>query len=189
VLPGVAVAGAAGFRGPIARRAAAEEGAVAAAEAGGIPAVAAGVRARAGPLVPMEVEAPSLDAPKRISGSTSSAEELDKVGIEARSGALAGETPVESVSVAPESKSINAPCASNSSSESPDRGSLTCFGDGAIERAMPCCESVPAVPKASSTGRSARGSRRGRDAASIIFRAGLGRPIQIGILQCRGAGT
>ena len=82
--------------------------------------------------------------------------------------------------------SRSTPCASNSSSDSigavgGDAGLAA--GEG---RAPPTCDAVPFNPKGSSTGRSAKGSKAGREAASIVFEPDSGRSILK--VSCMAAG-
>jgi hypothetical protein len=78
--------------------------------------------------------------------------------------------------------SSSTPCASKSSSESigPFDGAVA--GDAGVaadeeERAPPTCGAVPLNPSGSSTGRSAKGSKADREAASIVFEPDSGRSI------------
>jgi len=125
-------------------------------------------------------EAFSSAAPSKISGSSSSADDINNVGISPESeGAsdlleaavdveLGGEPGEGSV---PESS--RTPYASKSSSGF--IGPFAGVGGGdavAVDtggRPPPTCDAVPFNPNGSSTGRSARGSRAGREAASIVF--------------------
>jgi hypothetical protein len=126
------------------------------------------------------------EAPSSTSGSTSSAD-ANSVGISPESEGAPGASGVEGCEVeadepdAPAAsgpKSSRSPYASKSSSESirPLDGAVG--GDTLVEagvppdedgRAFPTWDAVPFNPKGSSTGRSAKGSKAGREAASIVF--------------------
>ena len=140
------------------------------------------------------------EAPNSTSGSMRSAE-ANSVGINPESeeapegGALKGvEVETDEAGGASGPKSSSTPCASKSSSESigPIDGVVDCdtavvAGAAADEdgRPPPGCAAVPFNPNGSSTGRSAKGSKAGREAASIVFEPEMGRPILKRILQCR----
>jgi len=125
------------------------------------------------------------DAPSSTSGSISSAE-ANSVGISPESGPAAGTGALEGGEVETDEaggasgpKSSSTPCASKSSSESVRSFGGTVGGwDAVVDagvaadeegRAPPVCDAVPFNPNGSSTGRSAKGSKAGREAASIIF--------------------
>jgi len=76
--------------------------------------------------------------------------------------------------------SSSKPCASKSSSEFIGPFDVAVGGGDAglaaeEGRASPTCEAVPVNPNGSSTGRSAKGSKAGREAASIVFEPASGR--------------
>jgi hypothetical protein len=117
------------------------------------------------PLVPSNrAGAPGSEAPNNTSGSNSSPELTPadpSVGIKAVSGRASEAVGGTSAST-PRSK--RAPCESRSSSGSERTGALlaaTAAGAGV--------GAGIAIPIGSSTGRSARGSKFGRETASIIF--------------------
>ena len=130
------------------------------------------------------------EAPSSISGSSSSADDNNSAGINPESKAASGTdvfAPDELVE--PDEAggasgliSSSTPCANKSSSEFiglfdvGDGG-----GDGGLAaeegRAPPTCDAVPCNPNGSSTGRSAKGSKAGREAASIVFEPASGRSI------------
>jgi hypothetical protein len=129
------------------------------------------------PLVPSDrAGAPGSETPNSTSGSSSSADAIS-VGTSAESGRASG-IPDPDAADGPEAsgpKSSNAPCASKSSSES-----IGLFEDGvvadadvdggvAVEEVRPVGDPFTAKPTGSSTGRSAKGSKAGREAASIVF--------------------
>jgi hypothetical protein len=129
------------------------------------------------PLVPsVRAGAPGSETPNSTSGSSSSADAIS-VGTSAESGCASGITDPDAAD-GPEAsgpKSSNAPCASKSSSES-----IGLFEDGvvadadvdggvAVEEVRPVGDPFTAKPIGSSTGRSAKGSKAGREAASIVF--------------------
>jgi hypothetical protein len=144
------------------------------------------------PLVPsVRVGAFGSEAPSSTSGSTNSTEANSSVGISPESGLAsrtggaleAGELAALEVAASVSgSKSSSTPYASRSSSESiaPFDGAVggdTLVGAGAAEEegpAPPAFDAVPFNPKGSSTGRSAKGSKAGREAASIVFEPELG---------------
>jgi hypothetical protein len=144
------------------------------------------------------------EAPSSTSGSTKSAD-ANSVGINPESegapggGVLkVGEVETDEAGAASGPKSSSTPCASKSSSESigPIDGAVggaaaVVAGTAADEdgRPPPGCDVVPFNPNGSSTGRSAKGSKAGREAASIVFEPEIGRPILKRILQCRCRGT
>jgi hypothetical protein len=138
-----------------------------------------------GPFVPSKRGgAFGSEAPSSTSGSTSSAE-ANSVGMRPESEGAAGTSVLEGCEAeADEAEggasgpSSSAPYASKSSSESirPFDGAVC--GDALAEegaaaeedgRAPPTWDAVPFTPKGSSTGRSAKGSKAGREAASIVF--------------------
>jgi hypothetical protein len=142
------------------------------------------------------------EAPSSTSGSIKSAEDNSSIGINPESegpsepDVLAPDEVVEFVEAgggASPLMSSNAPCASKSSSESIGPFDGAVGGDAGLAaeegRAPPTCDAVPFNPKGSSTGRSAKGSKAGREAASIIFEPESGRTILKRILQCRCRGT
>jgi len=124
-------------------------------------------------------EAFSSAAPSKISGSSSSADDINNVGIspesegasdtdllEAAVGVELGGEPGEGS--VPESS--RTPYASKSSSGF--IGPFAGVGGGdvvAAGRPPPTRDAVPFNSNGSSTGRSAKGSRAGREAASIVF--------------------
>jgi hypothetical protein len=130
------------------------------------------------------------EAPSSISGSTSSTDDNNSAGIIPESKAASGtDVPAPDELVEPDEAggasglmSSSTPCASRSSSEF--IGLFDVAGGGgdaglaAVEgRAPPTCDAVPFIPKGSSTGRSAKGSKAGREAASIVFEPAPGRSI------------
>jgi hypothetical protein len=142
-------------------------------------------RAMAGPLVPsVRGGAFGSETPRSTSGSSNSADANESVGISADSGGTCGTDALEAVEMdeaggtsGPESSST--PYASRSSSEfigsfgagcGEEAGGLDAAGPVEEEgRALPPWDAVPFNPKGSSTGRSAKGSKAGREAASIVF--------------------
>jgi hypothetical protein len=143
-------------------------------------------RAAMAPVVPsVRGGAFGSEAPKSTSGSSSSAD-ANSVGIRPES-ALASETDVaeagevvemDGAAGASGSRASSTPWASRSSSESitPFDGEVggdivadAGAGLGDAGCAPPACDAVPFNPKGSSTGRSAKGSKAGREAASIVF--------------------
>jgi hypothetical protein len=141
-----------------------------------------------GPLVPStRVGAPGAEAPSNTSGSSNSADPIS-VGTSAESGRASGTT-------ASTPRSNKAPCESRSSSDSTVRfageAAVAAGFDGgvAVEAARPDADAAPAVAMASSTGRSAKGSKAGRDAASIVFEPEIGAINPERILQCRCRAT
>jgi hypothetical protein len=143
------------------------------------------------PLVPsVRAGAFGSEAPSSTSGSTNSAEANSSVGISPESGLAsrigtleAGELAALEVAASVSgSKSSSTPYASRSSSESigPFDGAVggdTVVGAGAADEegpAPPAFGAVPFNPKGSSTGRSVKGSKAGREAASIVFEPELG---------------
>ncbi|HEV7445226.1 MAG TPA: hypothetical protein VGO18_21705, partial [Steroidobacteraceae bacterium] len=139
------------------------------------------------PLVPsVRGGAFGSEAPSSTSGSSSSADANNSVGISpesagaCRTGGLeAGEVvEIDGAADASGPKSRSAPCASKSSSGSTrpfdgavGEGAVVVAGLGADEegRAPPAGDAVPFNPNGSSTGRSAKGSKAGREAGSIVF--------------------
>jgi hypothetical protein len=140
-------------------------------------------RAVPAPFVPPpRVGVPGSEAPNSTSGSINSpgAISVGTCAVSGRASRAAGAGAVELDDTADVSgvRSSNAPWASKSSSESPnafegegDGGEELDAGGAVVEagRAPPACDPVPPDPKGSSTGRSAKGSKAGREAASIIF--------------------
>jgi hypothetical protein len=140
-------------------------------------------RAEPAPFVPsLRAGMPGSEAPNSTSGSINSpgAISVGTCAVSGRASRTAGTGAVALDDSADVSgvRSSNAPWASKSSSESPsafegEGGGDEGFGAGAavVEagRALPACDPVPPDPKGSSTGRSAKGSKAGREAASIIF--------------------
>jgi hypothetical protein len=135
------------------------------------------------PLVPSpRAGIPGSVAPNSTSGSISSPGAMS-VGTFAESGRASSAAAPEAVGFDDSAgvsgdMSSNAPWASKSSSESPSALAGEGGGDEDVDagvavvdvgRAPPACEPVPPDPKGSSTGRSAKGSKAGREAASIIF--------------------
>ncbi|MDB6160619.1 MAG: hypothetical protein JWO04_4325 [Gammaproteobacteria bacterium] len=136
------------------------------------------------PLVPsVRGGAFGSEAPSSTSGSSSSADANNSVGISPESAGACGTGGLEAGEVveidgaadASGPKSRSAPCASKSSSGStrPFDGAV---GEGAVadagvdeEGPAPAGDAVPFNPKGSSTGRSAKGSKAGREAGSIVF--------------------
>jgi hypothetical protein len=121
------------------------------------------------------------EAPRSISGSSSSAD-ASRVGIRPESALASGTDVVEAGEAVgmdgaadASSRASSAPWASRSSSESitPFDGEIgedIVADAGAGAGCAPCaCDAVPFNPKGSSTGRSAKGSKAGREAASIVF--------------------
>jgi hypothetical protein len=120
--------------------------------------------------------------PRSISGSSSSSEDNNRVGINPESEGEPGTDvlgpdevvkPEEAVGTSV-LMSSSTPCASRSSSEFIGPFDVAVGGADAElaaeeGRAPPTCETVPFNPKGSSTGRSAKGSKAGREAASIVF--------------------
>jgi hypothetical protein len=129
----------------------------------------------------LAADAFSSEAPSSISGSINSADDNNNVGISPESegafgidvlegggGELGGEAGEASVC-----ESSSTPYASKSSSGFVRPVDGVAGGDPAAVdaggRASPISDAVPFNPKGSSTGRSAKGSRAGREAASIVF--------------------
>jgi hypothetical protein len=121
-------------------------------------------------------------APSSTSGSSNSADANNSVGISPESaGAPGSDVLAVGEVVEPDEAggtsgpmSSSTPCASKSSSESMGPFDGAVGGDAGIaadeeERAPPTCGAVPFNTKGSSTGRSAKGSKAGREAASIVF--------------------
>jgi hypothetical protein len=124
------------------------------------------------------------EAPRSTSGSSSS-EDANSVGIRPESALACGTDVVEAGEVvemdgaagASGSRARSTPWASRSSSESITRfdgevgGDMADAGAGVGDAgcAPPACDAVPFNPKGSSTGSSAKGSKAGREAASIVF--------------------
>jgi hypothetical protein len=135
------------------------------------------------------------EAASNTSGSIKSAEDNNSVGINPESegpsepDVLAPDEVVEAGGGASALMSSSAPYASKSSSESIRPFDDAAGGDAGVAaeegRAPPTCDAVPFNPKGSSTGRSAKGSKAGREAASIVFEPESGRTILNRILQCR----
>lgn len=146
-----------------------------------------------GPLVPStRTGAPGSDTPNNTSGSSNSDGAIS-VGTSAESGRASGITDpandpddpdADDTADASGSKSSNAPCESKSSSESSEpfavegAAGAEVDGAGAVEAVRPGGVPVPANPMGSSTGRSAKGSKAGREAASIVFEPESRRSIQ-----------
>jgi hypothetical protein len=178
------------------------------------PDVLADPAPRAGParLVPSDPLVPCVrggafgsEAPSRTSGSSNSADANNSVGISPESagacgtGVFEGGEAVEVGEAAGASgpRSSSKPCASKSSSESNRPFDGAVGGDAVVDDAVgvggegrppPACDAVPFNPKGSSTGRSAKGSKAGREAASIVFEPARAiNPERI--LQCRRRGT
>jgi hypothetical protein len=124
---------------------------------------------------------PGSEAPNSTSGSSSSPDaDADSVGMSAVSGRASGTEEFEGAAMdggagTSPPRSSKAPCDSKSSSES-----ITLFsfeaaddaefdGGGAVEEVRPDGVPIPPNPIGSSTGRSAKGSKVGREAASIVF--------------------
>jgi hypothetical protein len=128
---------------------------------------------RPGPLVPStRAGAPASEAPNKTSGSSNSpdpdADDVN-VGTSAESGRASGTTGADGPSGP---KSSSAPCESKSSSDSIDLCTAEAAADAGgatVEEMRPEGDPVGADPIASSTGRSAKGSKAGREAASIVF--------------------
>jgi hypothetical protein len=129
-------------------------------------------------LVPStRVGAPGSEAPNSISGSRKSADP-DNVGTMAESGRASGASgPVtpDDEFCRPEavgSKSSNAPCERRSSSDSIRPFAEAADAGADVEFAVeepPAGEAALDDAKGSSTGISAKGSKTGREAASIVF--------------------
>jgi hypothetical protein len=123
-----------------------------------------------GPLVPsIRAGAPGSEAPKSTSGSSSSLDAM-RVGTMAESGRAS------IVGCASALRSSSAPGASRSSSESIVPFAAAADGAAAVAegRAAPACTPVPSPANDSSTGKSVKGSKVGREAASIVFEPELG---------------
>jgi hypothetical protein len=129
------------------------------------------------PLVPSaRVGAPGSETPNSTSGSRSSSDAIS-VGTSAESGRASGTTDPDAANGAEASgpKSSNAPCASKSSSESSGLFEVGVVADAdvdggvAVEEVRPDGDPFTADPIGSSTGRSVKGSKVGREAASIVF--------------------
>jgi hypothetical protein len=153
------------------------------------------LRAARAPLVPsVRGGAFGSEAPSSISGSSNSADANNSVGIKPESAGARGTGVLETDEVveadegagASGPRSRSAPCASKSSSESNGPFAGRVGGDAVVDagvdvegegRAPPACDAVPFNPKGSSTGRSAKGSKAGREAASIVFEPDLRRSI------------
>jgi hypothetical protein len=129
------------------------------------------------PLVPsIRAGAPGSDTPNSTSGSSSSADAIS-VGTSAESGRASGITDPEAADGLQASgpRSSNAPCESRSSSESIKPFEVEAVdeagvdGECAVEEVRPEGDPFAADPIGSSTGRSAKGSKAGREAASIVF--------------------
>jgi len=148
------------------------------------------------PLVPStRAGAPGSAAPNNISGSSSSADAIS-VGTSTESGGASGITEPdaaerEGAAEASGPRSSNAPCESKSSSESIKLFAVEGAGDPAPldvevggvpagdvtaaaapvagEEVRPDGDPLPANSIGSSTGRSAKGSKAGREALSIVF--------------------
>jgi hypothetical protein len=137
------------------------------------------------PLVPSaRAGAPGSETPNSTSGSSSSADAIS-VGTSAESGRASGITDPDAAD-GPEAsgpKSSNAPCDSKSSSESIGLCEVGVVADAdvdggvAVEEVRPVGDPFTATPIGSSTGRSAKGSKAGREAASIVFEPQLRRSI------------
>jgi hypothetical protein len=163
-------------------------------------------RAMAGPLVPSVRTGPSgSEAPSSTSGSSNSADAIKSVGISPESGGASGTDVLEAgrfvemdaAGGASEAESSSTPYASRSSSELIGSFDAGCGWDAAFDaaaaveeeaRAASPCDAVAFSPKGSSTGRSAKDSKAGREAASIVSsRTRAINPERI--LQCRRRGT
>lgn len=145
------------------------------------PAEFAPAAPRGAALVPLTPSARAVvlgsETPNNTSGSSNSPDAIS-VGTRAESGRASGVTGPDAANEPEGSgpKSSSAPCASKSSSES-----VGCFdigadidaeddgGVAAVEEVRPEGAPFPADPIGSSTGRSAKGSKAGREAASIVF--------------------
>lgn len=122
------------------------------------------------PFVPsIRVGPPTSETPNNTSGSSSSpAAEASSGGIREVSGSPSGDG---ASTVGPADRSSKSPCESKSSPESKEGlfGDIDAGADEGIDGTD---------PMGSSTGRSAKGSSLGREAASIVFEPESGRSIQ-----------
>jgi hypothetical protein len=130
-------------------------------------------------------DALSSGAPSSTSGSSNSADDNNNVGISPESEGAPGIDvlgAVGGVEVGGEAGEGSVPEPSSTPYASKSSSGLVGPSDGVVEagavdgggRAPPTCDAVPFNPKGSSTGRSARGSRAGREAASIVFEPASG---------------
>jgi hypothetical protein len=141
------------------------------------------LRAPTAPLV-LSVRAGAFgsETPSSASGSNNSADANNSVGISPESAGAPGTyvltggevVELDEAGGASGPMSSSTPCASKSSSESIGPFDGAVGGDAGVaadaeERAPPTCDEVPFKPRGSSTGRSAKGSKAGREAASIVF--------------------
>jgi hypothetical protein len=121
------------------------------------------------------------EAPSSTSGSSNSADANNNVGISPESAGGPGSDVLavgevvepDEAGGASGPMSSSTPCASKSSSESIGPIDGVVAGDAGVaadeEERAPACGAVPFNPSGSSTGRSAKGSKAGREAASIVF--------------------
>ena len=135
--------------------------------------------ATAAPMLSVRRGTGGSEAPNSTSGSSSSADDNNSVGINPESEGAPGTADVlapgevvelDDAGGASGPMSRSTPCASKSSSDSIGAVGGVDAGPAVAEgRAPPTCDAVPFNPKGSSTGRSAKGSKAGREAASIVF--------------------